>query len=375
MALSMLACGADGNTAQQMMRSLLIPDFSSHTLQEFKKGVAAFRNVENVTLAMANSIFVAAGWKYKMEFRRVTSDIFKNEVSPLNMNNPIEAAKSVNNWVKRNTNSKIKEIIQSSAIDSDTRMILVNAIYFKGNWAKQFDKEETRNMPFYIDENNKKQVPTMHMEDSFVYGYLKELRARYVVLPYKNSHLKMIIFVPQEINGLHHIEANRKNLILDDLTGENAAKQTINLFLPKFKLSSEIDLKKPLEQLGMTDIFGAANFSKISEEPLYVRKAIHKSYIEVNEHGSEAAAVTAIEIQPLIMNPQLIADRPFYFEIVYDTVPIFTGHVINPTVDDTTTQPQKKTNADRKIQKPSIVKTQRARKYNSVTYEPERIWN
>ncbi|KAJ8681874.1 hypothetical protein QAD02_017666 [Eretmocerus hayati] len=351
MAVSMVASGADGNTAQQMIRSLEVPDMSNLTLQGFEKTVTDLKNVENVTITVANNIFVAAGWDFKTEFKQVISDIFKSEVSSIDINNPDEAAESVNEWVQENTNSKIKEILDSSAIDMDTRMILVNAIYFKGDWATPFVKQETRNMPFYIDENNKKQVPTMHKEDVLVHGFLDGLKATYVVLPYENSNLKMIIVVPQEINGLDHIEANLESLNIDELiTGKNVEPEFISLFLPKFKIESEIDLEETLKKLGMTDMFqNAANFSKISDESLKVRKAVHKAYIEVNEQGTEAAGVTALALgirSGFSDPPTLRIDRPFYFKIVLGTVPLFTGHVIEPMTNEVTKEPQDEDNIE-----------------------------
>ncbi|KAJ8681833.1 hypothetical protein QAD02_017625 [Eretmocerus hayati] len=335
--LSMAAYGAGGNTAKQMRQSLHLPENDAVARQGFESLLTSLQDVKNVTLKIANKVYVAKGFEVKAEYKQLTSGPFKSETSELDLEKPTESAASVNKWVEDNTNNKIHEIVRADDINTDTRLLLLNAVYFKGNWAKKFNEKFTEIMPFNTDEKTQKNVSTMFMSSKFKYGELPNLKAKFVELPYENKDLKMIIILPDEVNGLSLIEENLESVRPEQLKGEEV---TVELYLPKFKIESTIDLEKPLKELGMTDMFeNSANFTGMSDAPLKVGKVLQKAFIEVNEEGSEAAAVTAIQIVPLNLpsdwDEEIIfkVDRPFSYKII-DTATqavLFTGHVYDPT--------------------------------------------
>ncbi|XP_008201831.1 alaserpin isoform X5 [Nasonia vitripennis] len=337
--LSMAAFGAGGNTAVQMRQSLHMPADDVVSKQGFENLIDTLNNVENVTLEVANKMYLANNLKLKSDYKSLTSGTFRSEATEIDTSKPAESAKVVNDWVDERTHHKIKDIVKEDDITSDTRMLLLNAVYFKGKWAKEFKKEGTQDKIFHVDAKTEKKVPTMFASGSYVYGELPDLKAKFVELPYENKDLKMVIIVPDEIEGLSAIQENLESFNHTRLA-EAGSEREVQLYIPKFKIESTIDLKKPLEALGMTDMFSnAANFTGISDEPLKVGKVLQKAFIEVNEEGSEAAAVTVIKIRPVSAllyeeEPTIInVDRPFAFGIFYHNTKtiLFSGYIVNPT--------------------------------------------
>ncbi|OXU29427.1 hypothetical protein TSAR_002441 [Trichomalopsis sarcophagae] len=331
--LSMAAFGAGGNTAVQMRQSLHMPADDVVSKQGYENLIDTLNNVENVTLEVANKMYLANNLKLKSDYKSLTSGTFRSEAAEIDTSKPAESAKVINDWVDEKTHHKINGIVKEDDITSDTRMLLLNAVYFKGKWAKEFKKEGTQDRVFHVDGKTEKKVPTMFASGSYVYGELPDLKAKFVELPYENKDLKMVIIVPDEIEGLSAIQENLESFNYTRLA-EAGSEREVQLYIPKFKIESTIDLQKPLEarlgeinvvlmlyrrlQLGMTDMFSnAANFTGISDEPLKVGKVLQKAFIEVNEEGSEAAAVTDMELEYRTGHDEtvVIVNRPFYFVI------------------------------------------------------------
>jgi len=333
--LSMAAYGAGGNTATQMRTTLNLPTEDSVGRQGFQSLMNELNNVKNVTLEVANKMYVAKDLELKSEFKELTSGPFRSGVDPLDTKNPVDATKTINNWVDERTHHKISKILNDGDLTSDTRMLLLNAVYFKGKWANAFNMNNTEKKPFYYMENKEKKqmnVDTMYRHGDYVFGELPDLKAKFVELPYQNADLKMVIIVPDEIDGLSKIEENLEAFNHSYLA-KNGYEREIHLFLPRFKIESTIDLQPTLEKLGMTDMFtDRANFTGITNEPLKVGKVRQKAFIEVNEEGSEAAAVTVAQIKTRKghRNPtEMIVDRPFFFVIRdnKNNISLFQGHV------------------------------------------------
>lgn len=334
--LSMAAYGADGNTVREMKDVLHLPINNSISCQDFEKLLKRLRNQnKDVTINIANRIYINNRFKLRSEFKKLINKSFSSGAREVNVTDPKRSAQIINNWIEKNTKHKIHSIISEEDITDSTRMILLNAIYFKGNWKNNFIQRSTENRTFHIDNNNKIQVPTMFNYDEYVIGELHDLRARFIVIPYRNSDLSMVVILPDEIDGLSHVITNLNsfNYTRLNITG---SLQKIYVYLPKFKIESSIWLQNPLQKLGMTEMFtDQANFAGIAKHPLLVTQVIQKAFIDVNEEGTEAAASTVSMMVPYSYdsNPRIIKiNKPFLFKIIdtRDKMTIFVGAVTNP---------------------------------------------
>ncbi|XP_032456305.1 antichymotrypsin-2 isoform X1 [Nasonia vitripennis] len=334
--LAMAAYGADGKTKEEMQRTLHLPEKDEVAHEGFQHFLHAINNVPDVILKIANKIYGASDLKIKDRFLEITGKHFHSECSKLDFSKAKESADEVNNWCVEKTNGKIKDLLTEGDVTSDTRMILLNAVYFKGKWLHKFHEEATEPKPFHVNKTTTVDVPTMHITKKFFYKDLKELNAEVVALPYENEDLALVIIVPKEIDGLKQVEDNLEKIQIDEHDLKRY-KREINLALPKFKIETTIDLNQHLDELGMSTMFtDKADFSGIASESLKVSKVLQKAFIEVNEEGSEAAAVTDVRMvlkcasfdltPPIVLN----VDKPFVYKIVYQGKPLFSGHVVNP---------------------------------------------
>lgn len=257
-----------------------------------------------------------------------------NLVDFVNDLNREKARNEINKWVEDRTNQKIKELIQKGDLTSLTRLVLVNAIYFKGKWKYTFNKKETKEIPFFVDEKRTSKVPMMHQVNDFNYYEDKDLQA--IELPYSGDELSMIVILPKE-RTLSKLEKNLNYTLLDKIS-TNMAKEKIEVYFPKFKIEKRYILNEPLIKLGMSDAFDdmLADFSGMTgSRDLYISKVIHQSFIEVNEEGTEAAAATAVIMsgKSISLGPKIFkADHPFLFFIIHkptNTI-LFMGRFIEP---------------------------------------------
>ncbi|KAK0085868.1 hypothetical protein PV325_004308 [Microctonus aethiopoides] len=337
--LSMTAHGAAGNTEQQMRTSLHLPNDRAIGLRGFQSLFETLNNVTNVQLSLANKIFVTKDLEVKDNFLNLTANSFKSEVENLDFTNTQVASKKINTWCEEKTKNLIKDVIKAEDL-IDAVMVLVNAVYFKGIWETKFDPSKTLNKTFYINENTTNDVPMMRQRNKFNYGELSELDAVFVELPYKseneNDSTSMFIICPNQINGLKKAQNNIENVDFQQLHDQHQMTE-IQLSLPKFQIESTLDLKPILKNMGMTDMFDNADFSGISNIQLSVAKVIQKAFIEVNEEGSEAAAITAavhMVRTSMFLRPEpleLSIDRPFIYAIYHAPTNsiLFQGHILH----------------------------------------------
>ena len=236
---------------------------------------------------------------------------------------PAESRETINTWVEERTVGKIKDLIPEGSLSMDTALVLINAIYFKGTWEKQFKKEYTRKVPFFIKENEETEVDMMCGEClEFPNGYSRELKCLIVELPYVSNELSMVVLLPREKEGLSQLEEKLNSTNLQSMF-DNLRERKIEVFLPKFKMEQSLRLSETLSGLGMKDFFqrGVADLSGMDgTRNLYVSKVVHKACIDVNEEGTEAAAATAaliaVEMSTMCANLQFYADHPFMFLIM-----------------------------------------------------------
>lgn len=187
-------------------------------------------------------------YSVKKSFNDVATKSFASEAQSLDFSQGAEAAKTINGWVEDNTNNKIKDLISADSLDSDTRMVLVNAIYFKGFWTYQFNPKDTFKAPFYLNERDTVEVDFMKVKKHFKYGPIENLDATAIELPYKDSDISMLIILPNTKTGLSALEGKLNTIDLADISS-NLYSQEVNVEIPKFKIEFDIELNEPLQKV------------------------------------------------------------------------------------------------------------------------------
>jgi serine protease inhibitor len=288
-------------------------------------------NVKGNQLEIANSLWFDDGFPVKQEFINLNRNSYDAEVQPLDFRNAA-AVKTINDWVSDQTHGKIDEIIQS--IDPAVMMILINAIYFNCVWEMEFDPKDTEKAPFYREDGSTwGQVDMMRLETTLNTSFTESYSA--VELPYKNGKFSMYLFLPGDgmtVNQLAQMmDGNKWNSSLEGFS----EMRSFTVYLPRFKFEDERSLSDILKTMGLGIAFtDQADFSGISDVNLLISDVIHKTYIDVNEEGTEAAAVTGVIISTTSLGPPtfLRLDRPFLFAITENSSKsiLFIGKVSQP---------------------------------------------
>lgn len=342
-ALAMTACGAKGDTLAEMRNTLHLPADADAANAGFKTLLAALNgdgkpaDKRGFELSVANALWGMTGYPWRKEFLTVTTANYGAGLVEVDFADEPAARKRINSWVEDHTNKRIKDLIPSGLLDSFTRLVLTNAVYFKGRWAVEFDKKRTKDGPFTLVDGSKKDVPLMWREADLKYTETPDFQA--VELPYKGDETTMVVLLPKKVDGMEAVE---QKLTPDTLgiVAKGLRHMEVNLTLPRFKAETKYTLNAPLEALGMKDAFDRdrADFTGMhtSREKLYVSKVLHKAFVEVNEEGTEAAAATAVVMKAESARPDepkvFKADRPFLFLIRHtptNTV-LFAGRYERP---------------------------------------------
>jgi serpin B len=339
LALGMTSQGADQATLDQMYKAFHIQNTDQI---EFAKQMKQFQlrllTHKYNTLTLANSIWMRKGYDefVRDDFLKINKDYYGAYIAALDFNDPL-ASKTINGWVKTNTKGLIDKIVEDQ-INPLTVMFLINTVYFKAEWMETFDKNLTKNDTFYAKKP--KQVKFMNQDATFPYVETEDYQA--VMLPYKEFESSMIIFLPKEGKDIT-LSSDLYQEIFNNMTAQilSAYKgKLIRLSLPKMELATEISLVAALKSMGITHAFdaGLADFSKMStsalSDQLHIANILHKAVLKVDEKGTEAAAVTSVEMgvtsMPMI-NASMIVNRPFTL-ILADAsgAVIFMGDVIDP---------------------------------------------
>ncbi|KAG7488432.1 hypothetical protein MATL_G00033930 [Megalops atlanticus] len=277
-------------------------------------------------LRLANRLYGEKTFDFLKEFIESTQKFYHADLVALNFIGAAEESrKQINQWVEEQTESKIKDLLQPGMATAMTRLALVNAIYFKGSWLHKFDRKDTKEMPFKISQNEIKPVQMMYQMKKFPFNYIPDYKLQILELPYQGEELSMFILLPEESGDNSRLRKLEKELTLQQIEEwTNRSNMDTNtdiiVHLPKFKLEENYTLNKPLARLGMTDVFDEvrADLSGMNGSGnLYVSTVVHKSFIEVNEEGTEAAAAMAWMVVLMCMprREHFTADHPFLFFI------------------------------------------------------------
>jgi serpin B len=333
-ALGMAYNGAETTTRDAFEEVLNYEGLSREEINEITKELirVLLTNVKGNLLEIANSMWYDEGFPVEEEFINLNSNYYDAEVREIDFRTA-DAVKTINQWVSNKTHGKIDEIID--AIDPAMMMILINAIYFNCVWEVEFDADDTYDQAFYKEDGSLfGEVEMMELESTFNASFTDEFTA--VELPYKNKKFSMFLFLPAEgstVNGLlGQLDGSTWNSWLEGFS----ERKEFTVSMPKFKFEYERSMAEDLKAMGLEIAFtDLADFSGISPVDLLISDVIHKTYIDVNEEGTEAAAVTAIVFETTSIGPTngIRLDRPYVFAITENSSKsiVFMGKVMEPS--------------------------------------------
>jgi serpin B len=361
-ALAMTYAGAEGDTREQMARVLHYPANETDVSRSFAALQTALAELtdrtaklvadskksggpsEPITLTVANRLFGQQGYDFRPAYLTLLKETFGAPLEAIDFaSDPAAATKHINASVEKQTRERIRDLIPANGLDKDTRLVLANAVYLKAPWAQEFSEKATQPRPFHLADGQSIDVPTMTRKDS--YGYAKREGFVAVTLPYSGGDLQLLVLLPDTATGLPNLESQLTPALLMDCA--RLKSEEVLLYLPRFKLEPPLfALRDMLETLGMESAFdvpqGSANFDAIAprrpNDYLYISNVFHRTFVEVDEKGTEAAAATAVvmmratahfeEAKPI----EVRVDRPFLFAIQHrpSGACLFLGRVVDP---------------------------------------------
>jgi serine protease inhibitor len=341
-ALAMTYAGARGNTAAQMKTTLHFNLADERLHPAFARLIASLHDIkkeknepEPLQLVVANRLWGQKDFGFLPDFLKIGADNYKAGLQEVDYIKNTEAAReTINAWVEKQTNQKIKNLLAKGILTVDTRLVLTNAIYFKANWREPFNETLTKNAKFHLADGKSVETPMMAGNVSTNFADLGAFTM--VSLPYSDYRYSMIVLLPKKKDGLADLE---KKLTATDLTAwiKKMSYHAVNVKLPKFKVTAEFQLNETLKQMGMADAFtiSKADLSGMTtRQKLYLSAVVHKAYVDVNEKGTEAAASTAVVASVTSAPPPATfhADHPFLF-LIHDRTTgsiLFAGRLANP---------------------------------------------
>ncbi len=315
----MTYAGARGETADQIADAF---HWSGTPAETTHAGYGAWMTDLNAPrqvgeLAAANRLFGQQGFTFRQSFLDLVAADYGAPLEQLDFIGASEPSRvHINDWVADQTRDRIQELLPAGSVTSDTRLVLTNAVYFNGKWKHQFKTDMTTNQPFRLADGQVQSTPTMYQLERFGYGHFDGYQM--LEMPYEGDDLSMVVVLPDADDGLAALEAA--------LTAEAFAANVDNLFqrdvhvhLPKFTFRDQASLRSSLQALGMVDAFtDNADFSGIADAGLAISEVVHKTFIEVNEIGTEAAAATGVIFELTSLPPPPVefrADHPFLFAL------------------------------------------------------------
>jgi serpin B len=340
-ALAMTYAGARGDTASEMAKTLHF----TLPADRFHPAMGALLSNLNAAhdgyqLRVANALWAQQGYTFLNDFLKLTKTDYGAGLNQVDFEDATEAARlTINRWVEQKTEDKITNLLPPGSLSSKTKLVLTDAIYFKGDWQTQFDKTQTNDEDFHLSTAQNVKAPLMHREGGF--NYFNGGTFQILEIPYKSAELSMLVFLPNDASGLRALEQSLTSPNMKQWFGQLRQVPKVVLTLPKFKMTQQLELRDTLGAMGMPLAFDArADFSRMTDNRgLFISAAIHKAYIDVNEEGTEAAAATGIRMmRPTMVRVQtppiiFLADHPFIF-LIRDNRSggvLFIGRVTDPT--------------------------------------------
>lgn len=344
-ALAMTWSGAKGKTEAQMRTALHLQDATNLVAAGWRRLTSGLQDPSRkLKLRMVNRLFGEQSFAFERSFLNLTDAGFGAPLEKLDFLSNAEAQRAhINDWVAKQTESRIKDLLASGTIDTNTKLVLVNAIYFLADWANPFKREQTRDEKFIVDKATTKNVATMHQQGTL--RTTKSGKASVLELPYRGDDTAMWIILPDAVNGLAALEAGLSAKQIATWNA-NLKAEELSLSLPKFEVNptGSLMLNEALIKLGMKDAFNekVANFEGISKnkdakQRLFITSVVHKAFVKVDEKGTEAAAATAVVMGTRsamrLPDKEFQVDHPFLFMIVDKKtgLVLFMGRVVDPS--------------------------------------------
>lgn len=294
-------------------------------------------------LRVANRLYGEQSYTFEEQYLAETCKHYNAALEAVDFSTNAESARvNINNWVNEKTEGKIKDLLSQETVDNSTKLVLVNAIYFKGKWSTQFEEEFTVDATFQLNKTTTKPVKMMQQKSKFRFSFIDEVKCKILEMPYKGNELSMIIILPNDIEdsttGLEQLEQELTYEKFKEWTSLDMTGQVeVEVRLPRFKMEETYDLNDVLTHMGMVDAFDGSksDFSGMSSgNDLVLSKVVHKAFVEVNEEGTEAAAATAAVVseRSLMIPETFIADHPFLFFIRHNASKsvLFAGRFCSP---------------------------------------------
>lgn len=332
-AMAITANGARGDTLKQIKETLHLSDDYNSSFMMMKANFNQIAAQKNIQLSIANSLWLQQNQPVEPSFTTLIEKYYAAQIASVNFSDKA-TRKTINALVSRQTKDKITNIISADTLNQNTMMVIINAVYFSGNWEKPFETENTKNAPFFTSSKRKISVPMMYQKDLFKYTTIPG--AQLLEMPYRGKALSMLIILPESPQLLKTIE---------DRLGTEQLSQWLNqledsevkVFFPKFRINNEFELKDTLRQLGIVNAFSnLADFSGINgKTDLSISMVRHMAFVAVDETGTEAAAATAVIVDRKLLPmplPVFRASRPFIF-IIRDRTSgsiLFMGRMSEP---------------------------------------------
>nr|XP_012147559.1 PREDICTED: ovalbumin-related protein X-like [Megachile rotundata]XP_012147560.1 PREDICTED: ovalbumin-related protein X-like [Megachile rotundata] len=336
--LAEAAYGSGGDTKTQFKNVLHLLSPDSLGTPGYQAFIDDLNNVQENKLFLSTNVFIDEKFVVKRNYRSLIENYFRSVLKSVKFAESEETLSTVNAWVQRNTDNRIRDIADPSGFDAKTAMLLLNVVHSKGQWENKFNPEYTNEMLFELDEDTEKFVSMMYRSGVYTCGELPSREGKFVVIPYKGNELDMVIVLPDKLSSLSAIEKELQSINITDII-KLGQERPVQLYLPKFRTKTTVHLNGPLHKLGLTDMFTSrANFYGLSDDQLAVSRVVQKTFIDVNEEGVEAVSVTgtAQAILSSASHMNFSVNRPFYYNIIKTTkrtgssVTLFSGHVTEP---------------------------------------------
>ncbi|KAL1023186.1 hypothetical protein UPYG_G00037440 [Umbra pygmaea] len=345
-AFAMTKLGACNNTLKQIMNVFQFDTIKEKTSDQVhfffaKLNCRLYRKKDKTTeLISANRLFGEKSLSFSESYQNISELVYGAKLMPLNFKEKPELSRvAINDWIANKTENRIQNTLPEGSLDSNTVLVLVNTIYFKGQWKNKFDKKDIFKADFHVSKSKTCPVSMMYQETKFRYGRFTEDKVQLLELPYLGDDITMVLILPLKDTPLSEVE---ENLDMKKLIGwlHNLKETTVSVQLPRFRIEDSFSLKEKLQAMGLQDLFSPmdASLPGILEDDanaLYISEAYHKAFLEVNEEGSEAAAVTAVVAVGRSINfnrEVFVANRPFLLLIRESSINtlVFTGRVADP---------------------------------------------